>query len=385
MSVPAAQMPGADANFGFILSPPQRQRVARILDGMVDGLAQSSGVLTDRAGRIVEIARKPVGVQLPAISALAAGCFATTAELAKELGEEEYALQFQHENDQQVYIWPVADRALLVVMLRGSAAIETLEGRLNGTMGQELAGVIKEAREPMKAVPPPRITPPELPVELRQRTRALTALIMDLQAKRPKEFTTEINAGLLHSRESLVQALSKRDWRRAWEICEGTRQWLLSVMHLSTAQDVGQVLIRLYRDVFNQMNASIATAASPERMKILYASFWRFLARQHPTVFVSERFLTPAGVDVPGLWEAARGKVPDSMALAVQFVPAMDGLVRELLRVIYLSKGKEGRDAAIAGASAILKTYNLELLPYGLESLAGREWLLIPGTAAPGA
>ncbi len=384
MSTPAAQAPGADANFGFLLSPPQRQQVARLLDGMVDGLASSSGVLTDRAGRIVEIARKPVGVQLPAISALAAGCFATTHELAKELGEDEYALLFQHENDQQVYIWPVADRALLVVMLRGAAAVETLEGRLNGTMGQELAGVVSAAREPVKAVPPPRITPPELPAELRQRTRALTALIMDLQAKRPKDFTAEVNAGLLRSRESLVQSLSKRDWRKAWEICEGTRQWLLSEMRLSTAQDVGQVLIRLYRDVFGHLHAAIATAASAERVKILYASFWRFLARQHPTVFVSERFLSPTGVDVPGLWEAARVKVPDSMALAVEFVPAMDGLVRELLRVIYLSKGKEGRDAAIAGASAILKQYNLELLPYGLESTAGREWLLIPG-AGPAA
>jgi len=380
MSVPGATAQGgADANFGFLLSAPQRQQVARLLDGMVDGLAQSSGVLTDRAGRIVEIARKPVGVQLPAISALAAGCFATTAELAKELGEQEYSLLFQHENDQQVYIWPVGDRALLVVMLRGGPAVETLEGRLNGTMGQELASVVMSAREPAKVVPPPRIAPPELPAELRQRTRALTALIMDLQSKRPKEFTAEVNAGLLHSRESLVQALSRRDWRKAWEICEGTRQWLLSVMRLSTAQDVGQVLIRLYRDVFTHFNTTLSAAASPERLKILYASFWRFLARQHPTVFVSERFLTPTGVDVPGLWEAARMKVPDSMALAVEFVPAMDGLVRELLRVIYLSKGKEGRDAAIAGASTILKNYNLELLPYGLESLAGREWQLIPG------
>ena len=182
-----------DANVGLILSQPQRMQVARTLDGLVEGLAQSSSVLIDRAGRIVEIARKPFGVNLPAISALAAGCYATTHELATAMGEAEYSLLFQHENDQQVYIWPVGERALLVVLLKGaqSGGVGTLEERLNGALGTDLAGVVKDAREPLKTVPPPRIIAPDIPVELKQRTRALTGLIMDLQSKRPKDFTPE--------------------------------------------------------------------------------------------------------------------------------------------------------------------------------------------------
>lgn len=371
-----------DANVGLVLTQPQRMQVARDLDGLVEGLGMSSSVLIDRAGRIVEIARKPFGVNLPAISALAAGCYATTHELASAMGEAEYSLLFQHENDQQVYIWPVGERALLVVLLKGAqaAGVGTLEERLNGSLGTDLATVMKDAREPLKTVPPPRVVAPDVPAELKQRTRALTGLIMDLQAKRPKDFTPEVNAGLLRAREQLVQNLSRRDWRKAWEICEGTRQWLLMEMRLSQAQDVGQVLIRLYDEVFQGLQAELATATTPDRMKIIFLSFFRFLSRQYPKVFTADRFLTGGTVQVQALWEAARVDMPDSMQLSGLFVPAMDALVRELLRVIYLTRGKEGRDAAVARATTSLKKYNLELLPFGLETETGREWSYVAGT-----
>ena len=372
--------PAGDTNVAFILTQAQRVQVARSLDGIVDGLPQSSSVLIDRAGRIVEIARKPFGVNLPAISALAAGCFATTHELAAAMGEDEYSLLFQHENDQQVYIWPVGSRALLVVLLKTAQAniVETLEGRLGGGVGQDLVRTVKEAQEPPRTVPAPKIAPPEIPEEVRHRTRALTALIMDLQSKRPDEFTREVNTGLLSARESLVQALSKRDWRKAWEICEGTRQWLLMQMHLSQAQDIGEVLIRLYGEVFGFMNGILRESASTDRLRIIYQSFFRFLSRQFPRVFSSERHLTPDGVAVQGLWEIGHAAIHDSVQYSTEFVKAMDALMRELLRVVYLIKGKEGRDAAVFGASEILKRYNLELLPFGLESTVGRDWTFIP-------
>jgi predicted regulator of Ras-like GTPase activity (Roadblock/LC7/MglB family) len=372
--------PGSDSNVAFVLTQPQRIQVARALDGIVDGLPGSSSVLIDRAGRIVEIARKPFGVNLPAISALAAGCFATTHELAIAMGEDEYSLLFQHENDQQVYIWPVANRALLVVLLKGApgSIVNTLEERLAASLGQGLVSVIREAQEPPKTVPPPRIAAPEIPPDLRHRTRALTALIMDLQAKRPEEFTLEVNKGLLASREMLVQALTKRDWRKAWEVCEGTRQWLLMQMHISQAQDVGQVLIRMYREVFTYMNATLRETASSDRLRIIYQSFFRFLSRQYPRVYTSDRFLSQDGVDVQALWEGGQATLHDSVQLSNEFVHAMDALVRELLRVIYLIKGNEGREAAVRGATGILETYKLELLPFGLESVAGRDWTLIP-------
>jgi len=373
----APPIQAGDTNVGFIFTQNQRIQVGRLLDGFVDGLAQSSSVLIDRAGRIAEIARKPVGVNLHAVSALAAGCFATTHELAAAMGEAEYSLLFQHENEQQVYIWPVADRALLVVIMRGLAGVQTLEDRLTGAMGTDLTRVVMDAQAPVKAVPPPRVTPPEVPVEVRHRTRALTALIMDLQTRRPEDFTQDVQSGLLRSREQLVQAMSKRDWRKAWEICEGTRQWLLMQMKMSQSADVGQVLIRLYKEVFDALHATIMTTAAQDRTRILYLSFFRFLSRKWPKFYSSDRFLSMKGVDVGGLWEAGRAVIPDSVQLSSEFIPAMDALVRELLRVIYLSKGKDGRENAMKDSNTILEKYNLELLPFGLETSVGREWTLI--------
>lgn len=372
----APPIQAGDTNVGFIFTQGQRIQVGRLLDSVVDGLAQSSSVLIDRAGRIAEIARKPVGVNLHAISALAAGCFATTHELAAAMGEAEYSLLFQHENEQQVYIWPVADRALLVVIMRGNVGVQTLEDRLTGSVGIDLTRVVMEAQAPVMAVPPPRVTPPEVPVELRHRTRALSALIMDLQTRRPGDFTQDVNTGLLRSREQLVQAMSKRDWRKAWEICEGTRQWLLMQMKMSQSQDAGQVLIRLYREVFDALHATIVATASQDRTRILYLSFFRFLAQKWPRIYTSDRFVTIKGVDVAGLWEAGRAASPDTVQLSYEFISAMDGLFRELLRVIYLSKGKDGRENALGDANKILERYNLELLPFGLESTVGREWTL---------
>jgi len=320
-----------------------------------------------------------MGVDLPAISALAAGCFATTHELAAAMGENEYSLLFQHENNEQVYITPVVDRALLVVITHGTQSVEAMEQRLGTGIKSTLDSIIEGAAEPPRGVPPPRVVPMEVPNEVRQRLRALTGLIMDLQAKRPRDFTAEINRGLLISREQLVQTLSRRDWRKAWELIEGTRQWLLNAMHVTQTGDVGAVLVKFYAEVFAYLQTRLEQAVNPDRLRILFTTFHRFLSKRHPKVFVTDRVFGQTGLNVEELWRQAKSRTSDSMQLATEFVPGMDALVRELLRVIYLSKGVEGRQAAMEGATVILRKYTQELLPFGLEGVVGRDWFLLPG------
>ncbi|MEK7474984.1 MAG: hypothetical protein AAB152_05040 [Candidatus Coatesbacteria bacterium] len=215
-----------DANVGFTLTPQGRMRLIRLLDTFAEQLPQASAFLTDLAGRIVEIARKPVGVKLEEISALAAGCYASTHQLAGAFQEKNFALAFQHEDDRQVLVWPVGERALLVVLLRGVSALEDLEEKMEGPLGADLAAVVQEAREPLQSVPPPRIEPAEVPPEVRALERALTELIMDLQAKHPTGFTPEVSSRLLHAREDLARAIAGGDWPRAGELCASTRAWL---------------------------------------------------------------------------------------------------------------------------------------------------------------
>jgi len=216
----------ADANIGFTLTPEGRARLIRLLDDFASSLPQASAIMIDRAGRIVEIARKPVGVNLEAISALAAGCHASNHELARILGEPDFAFLFEHTDDRQVYVWPVAERALLVVLLRGSAGVDQLERMMEDRLGKDLEAIVTGAREPLRSAPPPRIDPSDVPPDLGSKMRALTVLMLEVQTKKAAAFTPEVSAKLLKDREELVQAMSRRDWARAGGLIESTTAWI---------------------------------------------------------------------------------------------------------------------------------------------------------------
>jgi len=219
----------SDANVGFTLTSDARMRLIRVLDAIAQTIPQAAALLIDKAGRIVDIPRKPPGVNIEAISALAAGCNASTNELAESMGEKGFALLFEHGDDRQVYVWPVADRALLVVLLRGAAAVEQLENQMEGTLGQELEAVVKEAREPLQAVPPPRIEPTAVPPALEERVRQLNAFVMDVQGKKPAALDGEVGKRLLKTREELVQAMSRQDWEGTGKLCDDARKWLSAI------------------------------------------------------------------------------------------------------------------------------------------------------------
>ncbi len=187
-------------------------------------------VLTDLAGRIVEVGRKPLGVNLEAISALAAGCHASTHELARNMGETEFSILFEHEDNQQVLVWPIGGRALLVVLLKDAPSAGKLEELLDGKLGHELADVVSQSREPLRSVPPPRISPQDLPAPVKEEMGRLNSLISELQAKRAQHFTPDVSARLLRERENLLQALGRQEWDQARGVCANTQNWLKRVM-----------------------------------------------------------------------------------------------------------------------------------------------------------
>ena len=250
---------------------------------------------------------------------------------------------------------PAMQGSMSILMLWQASLGVPIPQRLDTGIRSTLDSVVSAAAGPPRTVPPPRVVPMEVPNEVRQRLRALTGLIMDLQARRPGDFTPEINRGLLSSREQLVQTLSRRDWRKAWGLIEGTRQWLLNVMGVAQASDVGTALVALYSEVFTFLNGRLEQAVSRERLRTLFMTFFRFLSKKYPRVFVTDRVFGAAGLNVGELWKQARSRTADSGQLATEFVPGMDSLVRELLRVIYLSRGAEGRSEAMEGATVILR------------------------------
>lgn len=215
-----------DANVGFILSRAARSRLIHVLDNFAAALPQASSLLIDRAGRIVEIARKPLGVKLEAVSALAAGCFASTDRLAHSMGEESFALFFEHSADLQVYVWPVGDQALLVILLKGTESLAHIEQQLEGQVGKELAEIMEEVRTPLQAVPPPRLAPLTVPAEVQKTVGEFNTFVTQLQAERPNELNEAVQAKILHARGDIGKSMSRQRWDEARRIAEDTRAWL---------------------------------------------------------------------------------------------------------------------------------------------------------------
>jgi len=366
-----------DSNVGFILEPAQKARLREVMEGLITDLPQGYSVLIDHAGRIVEAAREPAGVQLEALSALSAGCYATTLELAKVMGEEEYSLLFRQEDEHQVYIWPVSGRALLVAQIRTTKAVDDLEERLGGPLGRELIGIVRNARMPEKKVPPPRIVIEEIPYEVQARMKSLTAIIMDLQAKRAMDFNDEVKKILLKSREELIKAVAAQDWRRAMGVCSWTRQWLAGAFRLPVDVDPGKVVIGMYSEILAYLHGQLGTVVAGDRLEALYRKTYGILAKKYTRVFVSDSCMSASGFNIGILWDRAQASTNDMGALAREFVPALDEVVREILRVIYLARGTAGRKHVQDCATVILKTYHERLLMLGLDSTAGAGWSLI--------
>jgi hypothetical protein len=293
------------------------------------------------------------------------------------MGEEEYSLLFRQEDDHQVYIWPVSGRGLLVAQIRTTKAVDDLEERLGGPLGRELLNIVRDAKLPEKKVPPPRIVIEEIPYEVQVRMKALTAIIMGLQASRGDEFNQEARNILLKSREELIKSIAAQDWRRAMGLCTWTRQWLAGVFKLPVDVDPGRVVITMYSEIFTHLHVTLSAIVAAERLEALYRKTYGILARKYTRVFVAESCVSSAGYNINILWDRAQASTNDLNALAREFVPALDEVVRELLRIVYLARGAEGRKEVHVGAHEILKRYRDRLLMLGLESTAGAGWSLL--------
>ena len=95
------------------------QDVAR-LDGELDGFLELSGarcaMLIDKEGHLVTRRGENVQSSLETISALVAGSFAATRELARLLGEEQFTTLFHQGARDSIQVALVGDRALFAMV-----------------------------------------------------------------------------------------------------------------------------------------------------------------------------------------------------------------------------------------------------------------------------
>ena len=86
--------------------------------------------------------------------------------------------------------------------------------------------------------------------------------------------------------------------------------------------------------------------------------------------------VSATGLDAASLWKSGVAAEPDTdvAKFSAEFVGGMDEMVRELLRVVYLAKGSEARNALAVELSQVVNKYRDWLLPLGLDGVAGRNW-----------
>ena len=128
------------------------------IDGELDGFLELSNarcaLLIDREGHLVTRRGDAVQNSLESISALVAGSFAATREMARLLGEDEFSTLFHQGNRDSIQISLVGDRALFAMVFDERTnlglvryyAVETTR-RLNSILG-EIGARKPNAEEP---------------------------------------------------------------------------------------------------------------------------------------------------------------------------------------------------------------------------------------------
>ena len=90
------------------------------LDGELDAFLELCGarcaLLIDKEGHLVTRRGESVGSSVESISALIAGSFAATKEMARQLGEDEFSILFHQGARDSIQLQLVGDRTLLAVL-----------------------------------------------------------------------------------------------------------------------------------------------------------------------------------------------------------------------------------------------------------------------------
>jgi len=94
-----------------------------ILDAFLKKSAARCALLVDKDGHMITARGQTSHVDLDTISALVAGSFAATKQLARQFGEKEFSALFHQGKGQNLQLSLVADRALLTALFNDDTTV----------------------------------------------------------------------------------------------------------------------------------------------------------------------------------------------------------------------------------------------------------------------
>ena len=101
---------------GFVLKHEEYNQIKQDLDEFLDNSEARTALLLDRGGNIIISSGNSVSDSIDMVSALVAGAFAATKELATLLGEKEFSNIFHQGSKTSIFISSVGEEVLLLAL-----------------------------------------------------------------------------------------------------------------------------------------------------------------------------------------------------------------------------------------------------------------------------
>jgi predicted regulator of Ras-like GTPase activity (Roadblock/LC7/MglB family) len=129
------------------------EAIDAILDAYLKQSAAKCALLVDKDGHMVTHRGASKRIDLDTISALVAGSFAATREMAKILGEEEFSALFHQGKSDNIQLSIVGDRALLTTIFDESTTVGMVR-LYSAEAAKRLAAIFrKKAADALASVP----------------------------------------------------------------------------------------------------------------------------------------------------------------------------------------------------------------------------------------
>ncbi len=119
------------------------QRLDAELDGFLELSNARAALLIDKDGHLVTLRGEPLRSNTDSISALIAGSFAATKEMARQLGEEEFSLLSHQGARDSIQLQLIGNRTLLAVLFDGRSNLGMVKFYAQET-SQRLAAIFRD-------------------------------------------------------------------------------------------------------------------------------------------------------------------------------------------------------------------------------------------------
>lgn len=130
----------------LVLTTEGIQSIESVLAKLLDKSESKGALVVEKSGQLIKMVGNIKDSQAMSISALSSGAFAATKELARQLGEEEFALMYQQGKTMHMVITALETHDLLVVVFDNSTSIGMVKMALKPAW-EELSKVMASLRK----------------------------------------------------------------------------------------------------------------------------------------------------------------------------------------------------------------------------------------------